>query len=209
MGEDSVLSEWSKAEKYELLRILKQLGSHDIAAMQVAIPTKTSEQIQEAITYYKLKAYKVPSANGQKRKQKSDNNARSSLPLSNWAEFLTNTFTFEELQTEIAVALRIIADCSDIPPAACTDGVDYRKAYLLLANAVEGKPLPADKYQLLLINKCVLETALLSKAFIRNPILRHIIENMTITDQEVKNFPRIAASNELSTLLHLACQKKL
>ncbi|KAJ2946924.1 hypothetical protein O0L34_g16266 [Tuta absoluta] len=202
------LAGWSKAEKFELLQGIKAQGSHKIRAIQRYIPGKTLKQIEAALNHYKkiaLDKKKLVRRKG--GRPRADMNLKPSMPLSQWAKFLTDNVKYEDLQTEVATALRLIAEFEAIPETLCTDMVDFRKAYHMLANAVEGKSLQDDQFLTMLLSKSVVETALTSKVFLQSTTVRQIVENIRIkTEQDVKSLPRPASNKELLLVQHFADQ---
>ncbi|KAJ8704109.1 hypothetical protein PYW07_013403 [Mythimna separata] len=200
------IKDWTQEEKYHLLKALKAHGRHDIEKIQEHIPTKSFEQVKAAVGYYTGVALQHPifqKETGQKPKR----SRKPHSPLTDWAKLLTDNLTYNELSTETATAVRMIADLENIPTPECTDGIDFRKVYHQIANAMEGKPIMADLGTAAVLHKCVIETALSSKAFIKTAAFRYIINNVDLSDKEINTFPRPTDNHELSILRHLASQR--
>lgn len=200
------LTEWCKEDKLCLLRALKTHGSKNISHIHTEIPTKSCEQIIRAVNYYKIRAAKIKTSKN-RRKEKSRPRSNPRIPLASWAKFLTDSLSYKELQTESVSAIRIIADLENHPPAACTENVNFKKIYHQIANAMEGKPIPEDKMTNCILKKCLLETALISKAFIRNSTFKFLMDSINISEQEINAFPKPTFDHELSTIRHLAAQR--
>lgn len=204
---ETVLEGWTKDDKFQLLQALKVYGSHDIGCIQKVIPFKTDEQIKSAIAYYKKKALNHPVIKERKKKYKSSQQSLPRVPLVSWAKYLTDSLDFDDLQTETANALRLIAEFENIPLSVSTDYIDFKKIYHLIANAMDGKSLQDDKIAAMILNKCLVETALVSKEFIRTSTLRGIVENVNVSETEANYFPNPTVHNEHGTILHLASQR--
>ncbi|XP_047985838.1 uncharacterized protein LOC125226050 [Leguminivora glycinivorella] len=203
---DPRLKDWTKDEIYELLQTIKVFGSQNVTCISQSIPTKSEQQIKDAIECYKERA--VSKHNPIKRKmwysRKHCN--RPPIPLISWAKFLQDSLTFKDLHTETATALRIIAEFDNIPPAASTENIDFRNLYHALANAMEGKAIADDGPMLAILNKCIVDTALTSKAFMRLGTLQNIIEWIDMSEKPCV-LPRPTDNFELATLRHLASQR--
>lgn len=197
---------WTKREKFILLQSLKMHSSHNLEEILLSLPTKTTEEVQSAIAYYKQKALSRPRISTKNKKPKTDRYAKSRIPLNTWAKLLSDKFNFKDLETETATALRIIAEFETIPPAMQTEDIDFRQVYHLLANALEGKSLDEDKRLAAVIEKCLLETAIISKSFIRKCTLTNIMENINLQG-EVNIVPRPTHIDVGSLIRHLASQK--
>ncbi|CAH0727751.1 unnamed protein product, partial [Brenthis ino] len=198
------LEGWSKEEKFELLQALKEYGSQNIDQIRNYITTKNEEEVRKAMQFYKEKA--LLQSNSQQKKVKKINNAPV-IPLASWAKFITDSYGYEELQTETATALRIIADFEIKPPGVCTEKIDFRKVYHMLADATEGKQLPNDKLITAVFDKCIIETALTSKAFIKSTTYKQILQSINTTDIDINVFSKPTDNIELATLRHLTSQK--
>ncbi|XP_026485807.1 uncharacterized protein LOC113393236 [Vanessa tameamea] len=198
------LKGWTKEEKFQLLQALKEHGLHNIKEIIECFVNKSEDEIKRAIEYYKNKALIHPKM--QEKKSKKCNNLPT-IPLASWAKFLIESYGFEDLQTETATALRIIADFEDKPPAVCTNKFDFKKIYHMLADALEGKPIPHDKLTMAMFDKCIVETALTSKAFIRSTAYKQILQSINISEKNMNVLTKPTEDNELSILRHLASQK--
>ncbi|XP_047527195.1 uncharacterized protein LOC125064280 [Vanessa atalanta] len=198
------LKGWTKEEKFQLLQALKEHGLHNIKEIIKCFVNKSEDEIKGAIEYYKNKALVHPKM--QEKKSKKCNNLPT-IPLASWAKFLIESYGFEDLQTETATALRIIADFEDKPPAVCTNKFDFKKIYHMLADALEGKPIPHDKLTMAMFDKCIVETALTSKAFIRSTAYKQILQSINISEKNMNVLTKPTEDNELSILRHLASQK--
>lgn len=197
------LEGWTKEEKFKLLQALKEHGSYNIEKISNSFTTKNVDEIGTALEFYKKKA-QHPTI---KRKKGRRLNNLPVMPLASWAKFLMDFYGFEELQTDTATALRIIADFEDKPPAVCTEKFDFKKIYHMLADALEGKPLPNDKLIKAMFDKCIVETALTSKAFIRSSAYKHILQSINLSEKNINVFTKPTKDNELANLRHLAVQK--
>ncbi|CAG5039953.1 unnamed protein product [Parnassius apollo] len=200
------IKNWNKDEKFELLQALKLYSCSDVEKLSKHITTKSPEEVNVAIAYYKKKIMKDPIL-CQKIKKEKKRNRTNFIPLADWAKLLTDSLSFKELHTETATALRIIADFEDFPPAVCTNSIDFSKIYHALANALEGKALPKDKGVVAFLEKCLVDTALTSKAFIRQSSCKNIIKSINMSDRAVNSFPRPTDNQELVHIRHLASQR--
>ncbi|KAM3962947.1 uncharacterized protein ACR2FA_003050 [Aphomia sociella] len=203
----SALQGWTKDEKFVLLQSIKMYSSHNLEEILQSLPSKTPEEIKNAIDHYKQKALNHPKVTTRNKKTNRNYHVRSRVPLNSWAKLLSDTFNFKDLETETATALRIIAQFETIPLAVSTEDIDFRKVYHLLANALEGKPLHEDKKLTAIVEKCLLETAVTSKSFIRKSTLKNVIENINMSEGEINMFPRPTHVNELAAVRHLASQR--
>ncbi|CAK1604116.1 unnamed protein product [Parnassius mnemosyne] len=202
----SGIENWNKDEKFELLQALKLYSCSDVGKLSKHIPTKSPEEINVAIAYYKKKIMEDPILSQQMKKEKKRNGGNL-IPLADWAKFLTDSLNFKELHTETATALRIIAEFEDFPSAVCMNNIDFSKIYHTIANALEGKALPKDKGVVSLLEKCLIDTALTSKAFIRQSSCKNIIKSINMSDKAVNSFPRPTDNEELAHIRHLASQR--
>lgn len=199
---------WSREDKYTLLQAIKFSDSSDIERIQLSLPSKTTEEISQVIAFYKKKAQEHPKVKDRMTRERRAMTNISQVPLSQWTKLLTDTFTYKELETETATALRLIAEFDNIPGAVCTGGVDFKAVYHALANSMEGKSLPDDKLINAILEKCIIETAYSSKAFIRNTAFKNVIHQINLTDKEISSFPRPTDNHELNTLRHLSSQRR-
>lgn len=200
---DTRLEGWSKEEKFQLLQALKDYGSQNIKQICIFIPTKNEEQINKAIQFYKEKA--AIQTNARLNKAKRNNNTPI-IPLASWAKFITDSYGFDELQTETSTALRLIADFEVKPPGVCTEKIDFRKVYHMLADATEGKSLPNEKLIMAIFDKCIVETALTSKAFIKTTSYKQLLQSINVSKMDINAFSKPTDNIELATLRHLSSQ---
>ncbi|XP_046960307.1 uncharacterized protein LOC124530277 [Vanessa cardui] len=198
------LKGWTKEDKFQLLQALKEHGLHNTKEIIECFVNKSEDEVKGAIEYYKNKALVHPKMQEKKSKKC---NSLPTIPLASWAKFLIESYGFEDLQTETATALRIIADFEDKPPAVCTNKFDFKKIYYMLADALEGKPIPHDKLTMAMFDKCIVETALTSKAFIRSTAYKQILQSINISEKNMNVLTKPTEDNELSILRHLASQK--
>jgi hypothetical protein len=196
---------WTKDEKYNLYQALKVYGSNNIEQIRLVLHKKSTEEIQEIINYYKKTALKRPSV-AERQKNRILNNL-SRVPLALWGKYLTDSLNYTELQTETANALRIIAECENIPSAAGTGNIDFRLIYNAIANAMEGKALPDNSIINNILQCCIVETAYTSKSFIKNSSLRRVMNSIDLEEKEVSVYNRPTDNHELGTIRHLASQK--
>ncbi|CAG4937401.1 unnamed protein product [Colias eurytheme] len=201
--EARTLEGWTKEEKFQLLQALKEYGCSDIDQIQSFICSKTTKEIKDAIKFYNRKALQNPAV--LKKKKKRTANA-SIAPIASWAKLLTDTKSFDELNTEIALALRLIAEFEDKPPVVCTNKVDFKAAYSYLANALEGKPLPDNKFVKAIFEKCLYDIAVASKSFLKPQTLKKLIKDMNLCDQGIKINSQASNSTEFTTIKYLANQ---
>lgn len=204
----SATSGWTREEKYILLQALKYSDSSEIDRIHLMLPAKTPDEIRRIIAYYKNRALDHPMFKDRLKKEKKSINNVSQVPLAQWAKLLTDTFTYKELETETATALRLIAEFDKIPCQVNTGGVDFREIYHALANAMEGKCLPDDKMVNAILEKCIIETAYASKSFIRNTSFKNVIHSINMADKEISVFPRPTDNHELANLRHLSSQRR-
>ncbi|CAH2107441.1 unnamed protein product [Euphydryas editha] len=198
------LEGWTKEEKFQLLQALKEHGSYNIEQITTLFTNKNEDEIKTALEFYRKKALAHPKMN-QKKTRKFNN--LPVIPLASWAKFLMDIYGFEELQTETATALRIIADFEDKPSTICTDKFDFKKIYHMLADALEGKPLPNEKLIMAMFDKCIVETALTSKAFITSTAYKQILQSIKLLEKNINVFTKPTNDSELAILRHLASQK--
>lgn len=167
--------EWTKDEKFVLFQALKDFGSYDIDSICQAVPTKSKEEIVETVNNFKKRAFKQQKGRPELRKKSQARHLR--VPLLSWAKLLIDSANFEDLKTDTANALRLIAKFENIPAPICTENIDFRCMYHVLANAMEGKALDQDYTIALVLDKCFTEAALVSKAFMKTTTLISIMEN--------------------------------
>lgn len=200
---DTRLEGWNKQEKFQLLQALKDCGSQNIKQICCYISTKSEEQIKKAIQFYKEKAAIQTKARLHDAKRKKNTPI---IPLASWAKCLTDSYGFDELQTETSTALRLIADFEVKPLGVCTEKIDFRKVYHLLADATEGKSLPNENSLMAIIDKCIIETALTSKAFIKNTSYKQFLQSINVSEMNINAFIKPTDNMELATLRHLSSQ---
>ncbi|XP_026328802.1 uncharacterized protein LOC113236820 [Hyposmocoma kahamanoa] len=170
-----IAEEWTKDEKFFLYQALKDFGSYDIDAICQAIPSKSKEQVAQAVNHYKKRAFKQHEGKPEGKRKTQVRHTR--VPLLSWAQLLIDSSNFEDLKTDSANALRLIAKFENIPATICTENIDFRHLYHVVANAMEGKALQEDYTIALVLDKCFTEAVLVSKAFMRNTTLISIMEN--------------------------------
>lgn len=199
------LEGWTKEQKFELLEALKEVGSQNVEQIHEYLSYKTQDEIKTALEYYKKKASACPTP-AQKRERKINVPTR---PIIKWAKFIADSHEFEDLQTETATALRLIANFEDKPPATCTERIDFKKVYHVMADALEGKPLSEEPYVMALLDKCVIETALTSKTLCRGSTsIKNILQRSCNPDEaDVKPFTAPTTDLELLTLRHFISKK--
>lgn len=202
--QSSSIKGWTKDEKFYLLQALKAFRSHEIERIHEYINTKTQHEILLAINYYKERAAQHPIF--EKNPIKPKKLFKPRVPLTSWAKLLTDNIPLEELRTESADAVRMIAELEMIPNEVYTEHVDFRKVYHTIANAMEGKSLQLDKITVAVINKCIVETALTSKAFIKNRTFKYFVNSIDF-DKEASTFHKPTENEELTVLRHLASQR--
>ncbi|XP_013187863.1 uncharacterized protein LOC106132860 isoform X2 [Amyelois transitella] len=208
--EHGLLQGWSKSEKFILLESLKTYGSNSTEHIALNLQNKSEKDIVEAIAYFKKKSVIHPKYITRKKKERKKVNAVSRVPLGSWAKVLADSINFKKLQTETAAALHILAEFEDFPPlphGAPEHNIDFRKIYHTLGNALEGKALPKNKVIATILEKCLLETALTSKSFIRKSTFRGVINSLRLTEADHSLVPRITTEPELAAVRHLALQR--
>ncbi|XP_061709737.1 uncharacterized protein LOC133519698 [Cydia pomonella] len=203
---DFRLKHWTKDEIYELLQAIKVFGSQNVTCISQSIPNKSAQQIKDAIACYKERA--LSKQNPLKRKIWSSKKHvnRPPIPLISWAKFLQDSLSYKDLHTETATALRIIAEFDNIPAATHTENIDFRNIYHSIANAMEGKAIADNGPMVTILNKCIVDTALTSKAFMRLATLQNVVEWIDMSDKPCV-LPRPTDNLELATLRHLASQR--
>ncbi|XP_038210812.1 uncharacterized protein LOC119831494 [Zerene cesonia] len=201
--ETRTLEGWAKEEKFQLLQALNEYGCTDVDNIQSFLSYKTREEVETAINFYNRKALQNPAVISKRKKRRANS---SIIPIANWAKLLTDTKSFEELNTEIALALRLIAEFEDKPPVVCTDKIDFKAAYSCLANALEGKPLPDNIFIKAIFEKCLYDIAVASKSFLKPQTLKKIISDINITDHGIKINSQVTNTTEFTTIKYLASQ---
>lgn len=192
---------WSKEEKFNLLRAMREFGSRDIEKIQSLITSKTCKEIAKAIEYYRAKAFINPQVL-RKREQRKINICAT--PLGRWAKALTDTKSYDELKTDIATALRLIADFEERSPKACTEQYNFGKAYHTLANALDGRILPDDPKENTLLEKCLIDTANASKT-LKTFSVQDVISDIVISADWVDDNIIIHKANENAELANIRC----
>ncbi|XP_053602124.1 uncharacterized protein LOC128670474 [Plodia interpunctella] len=209
-SENDHLQGWLKSDKLALLNALKAYGYDSTEHLALSIPGKSEDDIKKAITYFRKKSTRHPIYTATKKQERKKVNAVSRVPLSAWGKVLTDSINFKELQTETAAALRILAEFEDFPHVPCGApeyNLDFKKIYHTLANALEGKELPKNKVIATIFEKCLLETALTSKAFIRKSAFKNVINNLRLTESYNSLTPRHPLPPELAAVRHIALQR--
>ncbi|KAJ0179957.1 hypothetical protein K1T71_004548 [Dendrolimus kikuchii] len=200
------LEGWTSEDRYNLFIALKNYPIHRIKAINTFIPTKTPEEITAAISYFKDKTKKQRTMLrnidiAKKTKLRPD----LRVPLANWASLLTDTFSFEDLQTDTSTAVRLIADVEKVPPPFETEDVDFRKVYHQIANAMEGKGIIGNKYINAILKKCIVDTAFTSKSFIKSSTFKIILSSVNLAQSESRTgFPSHTDDIDLIFLRQIA-----
>ncbi|GBP15177.1 hypothetical protein EVAR_11471_1 [Eumeta japonica] len=167
-GFSDELLNWSKEDRFKLLTALKTHHSSNIEDLSKGIKNKTREEVQQAVDWYKSRAFNTLKYSADKvyrrlRKKK----IQEQIPLMQWSKLLLNSFNFEELHTATSTAFRLLAEFEEAPPPESTERVDFAKIRFMISNALEGRPLPdVDEFTQYVFNKCLIEAALKSKGFI-------------------------------------------
>lgn len=203
------LEGWTKEEKFDLLTALKTYHSSQIKNLKLCIPTKTTEEVIAALNYYKRKAKNHRTMMQNKKLARITKiKPKSQVPLAAWASLLTDSFSFENLKTDTSTAVRLIADIENMPSPVYTEGIDFRKVYHQIANAMEGKGLVGNKLTNAVLKKCIVDTAFTSRSFIRNNTLKMVISFLNLNNQEPRtSYPSYSDNTELSLLRYLALQR--
>ncbi|KPJ11334.1 hypothetical protein RR48_14973 [Papilio machaon] len=197
------MENWTKEEKYNLFQALKVCDFHDYEKLSTFITTKSIDDIRGAIAHYKNKISKHPVLY-KKVKKSIKKTGGNLIPLTDWAKFLTESLNLKDLRTETATALRLIADFEEFPAPICTNNIDFSKIYHTLANALEGKALTKDKMIISMMDKCLIDSALTSKAFIRSSSFKNVLKTLNMSDNELNSFPHYTDNQELANIRHLA-----
>uniref|UniRef100_A0A2A4IZ48 Uncharacterized protein n=1 Tax=Heliothis virescens TaxID=7102 RepID=A0A2A4IZ48_HELVI len=204
---------WTQAEKFYLVKALEVTNRRNIKEIQEYVPSKSCDEIKAAIVYTVQEAYKRPEYKEAiaklNKKYKPKRCTKSADPLALWTQRLLDSYPNEELRTETATALRIIAECESFPPPAATENVDFREVYNQLANAMEGKPVTADLLTTAVLKKCLDETIIASKVFHRRSSSKHLLQTLIdATDAERETqFYSSTADQGLSILRSFVSQR--
>lgn len=205
--EDDAIKNWTQKERFHLLQGIKDCGRRDIEKIQEYVITKTFEETKIAVEYFTKKALEHPLFVEKQQEAKQKPAKKHQAPLTGWVKLLTDSLNINELSTETATAVRMIADLENFPAPECTDNIDFRQVYHQIANAMEGKPVNLDLATSAVLRKCFIETALSSKAFIKTAAYKYLINNVDLSDREINTFPRPTEDQELGILRHLASQR--
>lgn len=198
--------QWTKTEKFNLFTALNTVERKEFSKIRKEyVPTKSERQIQAAISYLSKKAYQHRDFVNY---HKSQYNTKFKISVLNkWTKNLKGSIPSQNLHTETATALKMIADCENLPPSAFTDGIDFREVYRQLANVMEGKPLTSDPLILAVLKICITETYLASKSFVKGSVaITNLIKTLN-PDSSFANCPKPTDDPELSVLRQLAAQK--
>lgn len=198
------LEGWTKDEKYDLLLGIKHYGFH-YDELRKRVPTKTVDQIKKVVDYYSY-VDNMPDDKISLRQMRRNRKHEPQVPLAEWAELLTSTNDYKDLHTDCAKALRIIADHEKFPNPAHIDGVDFRKIYHCLADAMEGKPIPDDPIVAEVFKYCISEASELSKGIIPPCELQNLCQLMARGDGSV-NIPFPTKDGGLQAIQTLMCQR--
>ncbi|CAH0627210.1 unnamed protein product [Chrysodeixis includens] len=205
--DESAIEGWTKEEKFDLMVALKNCGSHETGKIREYVTTRSFEEIEAAVFYYKQIAMKHPLFESKCKVEKTRQSRKPRMPLTGWAKLLTDSLRFNELHTETSTAVRLIADLETMPSPLCTGGVDFRQVYHQVANALEGKQLTTDLVTGAVLHRTITETALASKAFIKNTAYKYVLNEIDLSDKAINTFPRPTEDQELSVIRHLAAQR--
>ncbi|XP_045764650.1 uncharacterized protein LOC123866913 [Maniola jurtina] len=203
-SKEDELEGWTKEEKFELLEALREVGTNDVEKIKELISNKTEVEIRSALDFYINKALATPTIRRKERKV-----FPPVVPLAGWAKYIIDTHGLKEYQTETYIALRLIAEFEDKPPSVMTEKIDFRKLYQILAEALEGKPLSKDKYISSVIYKCIVETALTSKAFNKgSTCFKSILQaSCNPVEEDVNEFSQPTDNVEFATLRNVSSRK--
>lgn len=206
------IKNWTLEEKFHLKEALMKYGHQDFKKIQEHVITKNLKETKAAVDYFTSFAHhhpilKKPEGHKEQNKPKPKPKSKPSAPLSEWATLLTDNLPLSELQTEAATAVRMIADLEKIPDPELTEGIDFRQVYHQIANAMEGKPVTADPATCAVLHKCLIETELASKAFIKTATKRNILNNIDVSNKEMNMFPGPTDNKELAIVRYLASQR--
>lgn len=199
------IENWTKEEKYDLYQALKVCDFQDYEKLSTYITTKSVDDIRRAISHYKNLISEHPVLC--KKVKKGTKTGGNLIPLADWGKFLTESLNLKDLRTDTATVLRLIADFEEFPSPACASNVNFSKIYHALANALEGKELPKDKMIISIVDKCLIDTALTSKPFMRVSNVKNIIRSLNMSDKELNSFPHYTDNQELTNIRHIASQR--
>lgn len=182
-----VVKDWTEDEKKNLLQALKTYGSKNLEAVAKEVPTKTLKEIEDAIKYYRSSAMVLF---GQKRGKKGrilkPMEQALDVSITYWINILSKYFSKDELESHIGKAIKIIAECEDIPKVELTNGIDFKNIYLTIAAAIEGEPLPVlNNISKLVIKKCIQNVLLESEKHLLLPNINSCLEMMKIPQDSV------------------------
>lgn len=200
----AVLEGWTEDETFELYLGIKH-NSYDTKEIQKRLPKRTEEQIQAVIDYFRTELVKKttgPLSSRPKRRIKPV----PQVPLAKWADLMTETYEYKELQTEYATAVRLIAEFEDHPNPSICNGIDFKKIYHYMADAMEGKPLPEDTIAAEIFNHCIMECSSMSKQFVPKHELEDILADPSTVGHN-SNVPRPTKDGGLAALRHLITQR--
>uniref|UniRef100_A0A2A4JUZ6 Myb-like domain-containing protein n=1 Tax=Heliothis virescens TaxID=7102 RepID=A0A2A4JUZ6_HELVI len=204
---------WTQEEKYNLIQALKAGGLRNISLIQERVPTKTPEEIIAGLEYYKNIALQhpllaVPEEQKKPKKKTSHRRRAHNGPIMQWQQQLASAMEPEQLRTDTATAIRMIAESEDIPPKEMTEDIDIREVYHQIANCMEGKPIVADAGTSAVLHKCMIETSIRSKMHL-TPEVKDFVKNIEMPDKEGPAFtpPKPTEDAELAALRHLAAQR--
>ncbi|CAH4019333.1 uncharacterized protein LOC123707386 [Pieris brassicae] len=197
---------WSKEEKFNLLRAIREFGSHDIEKIQGFMFSKSCDEISGAIEYYRSKAFQNPNVKRKREKRKLNT---STTPLGRWASALMDNKGYDELRTDISTALRLVAEFEERSPKTCTEQYNFGAVYQALANALDGRVLPDDQKVNALIEKCLIDTAVFSKAFKRNSLVKDVINDINLSTDWMDDIVLLKASDDsdLANIRHIIGHK--
>ncbi|XP_034824963.1 uncharacterized protein [Maniola hyperantus] len=204
-SKEDILEGWTKEEKFELLEALREVGTNNVEQIKELVSNKTKAEIRAALDFYKNKALATPHIIHKKERKVIP----PVVPLAGWAKYIIDTHGLKEYETETHIALRLIAELEDKPPSAMTEKIDFRKLYQILAEALEGKPLSKDNYISSIIYKCIVETALTSKAFNRgSTCFKNILQaSCNPVEEDVDEFLTPTENIEFATLRNVSSRK--
>ncbi|XP_022122767.2 uncharacterized protein LOC110998422 [Pieris rapae] len=197
---------WSKEDKFNLLRAIREFGSHDIEKIQGFMFSKSCEEISGAIEYYRSKALQNPNAKKKREKRKLNT---TTTPLGRWAAALIDNKSYDELRTDISTALRLVAEFEERSPKTCTEQYNFGAVYQTLANALDGRVLSDDQKVNALIEKCLIDAAILSKAFKCKSFVKDVINDIHLTTDWMDDIVLLKASDDsdLANIGHIICHK--
>ncbi|PZC79745.1 hypothetical protein B5X24_HaOG215836 [Helicoverpa armigera] len=203
---------WTQAEKYNLIQALKAGGLNNMELIQESVPTRTAEELKAGLAYYKSVALQHPLLTAleekKKPKKKSSNRRKANGPILQWQQQLANALEPDQLRTETATAVRMLAEAEDIPAKELTGNIDFRKVYHQIANALEGRAIDFDAGTTAVLQKCLMDTAMRSKAHL-NPKMKDFLKKIEMPDKESPPVTqaRPTSNAELAVLRHLTTQR--